>query len=188
MNADKGRPHHMTARGGELGGWRRVLVPATLALSFLANDGEELVTMAATWRDSLDRVPRPFRRWLRDRPVSQSETTVAICLVGVLVTIAAADGYRSRGRGRLYQNVQLVFGMHGFTHIAASLITRGYTSGVTTSPTVVIPQLLWARHMLRASGVPWVGSLRHGLPVVLAWLLMSHAIAQGLTRATRTPK
>lgn len=91
---------------GMLDDHERWIVPLSLWGSFLANDGEELLTI------------------------------------------------RTRGRGALYQDVQLAFGAHGFGHLAAALALGRYASGVATSPTVVLPQWWWAASRLRRAGVP----------------------------------
>lgn len=100
---------------------------------------------------------------------------MAIGWVGLLVVAAAADGVRTRGRGRLFQDVQQVFGAHGFTHMAASLQTRRYTTGVATAPIVVL-QWWWASRALRRAGVPTVTDSRRGVPVAGAWLATAHAL------------
>lgn len=153
----------------------------SLLVSFAANDGEEWLTMSRTLPASMARAPRWLPGFVRERQVSQAHVNVGVVLMGLLYTAAAVDGVRSRGAGRLYQDVQLVFGLHGFTHLAASAATRGYTSGVLTSPTVVIPQWRWAAHELAAAGVPRVGRLSRALPVVLGWLAASHLAAQAVT-------
>jgi hypothetical protein len=55
-------------------------------------------------------------------------------------------------------------GLHGLGHIGISLLVRGYTSGVATAPTVVIPFCLWATRALRQAGV----SNRRSLPAAIA--------------------
>lgn len=170
-----------TARG--LTGWKRGAVPASLMLSFLANDGEEILTMVRTVPASLARAPRWLPGFVRGVRVTQNEVNVAVALMGILYMAAAIDGYRSRGRGWLYQNVQLLFGLHGFIHIGFTLATRTYTSGVATSPTVVIPQWLWARRALSEAGVPNRSRPAHAASLVLPWLAASHGLATRLTRS-----
>ena len=46
------------------------------------------------------------------------------------------------------------FGWHAVPHVASAVVTRGYTPGVLTAPTVVVPFALWARSRLRRAGVP----------------------------------
>ena len=150
---------------GRLTGAERVMVPATLWLSFLANDGEELLTMART----------------RDLP--QRHVEVAVAAMGLLCGAAVVDGWRTAGAGRLYQDVQLVFGLHGYVHVAESLVTRSYASGVLTSPTVVIPQGLWARSRLARVGVPTTSRPLRAAVLVGGWLAVAHALGAMSSRA-----
>lgn len=160
---------------GRLTGASRVAVPASLLLSFAANDGEELLTMAATTGDVIARLPAPLRHRLAGVSPSQRHVAVGVAVVALLYSAAAVDGVRTAGRGRLYQDIQRVFGLHGYFHVAASLLTRGYTSGVATSPTVVLPVWWWARRRLRDAGVPDVSHLPRAIAVLGGWLLAAHA-------------
>jgi hypothetical protein len=54
-----------------------------------------------------------------------------------------------------------------------SLLARGYTSGVATAPTVVIPFWLWATRALQQAGVP----NRRSLPAAIAVVAGSLALA-----------
>ena len=68
--------------------------------------------------------------------------------------------------------------------MASALLTRGYTTGVLTAPTVVAPFVLWARSRLRAAGVP---AARTPPAVALLGLLFvpgAHLAASGLLRRT----
>ena len=47
----------------------------------------------------------------------------------------------------------MAFGLHGFTHLASCLAAKRYTTGVVTSPLVVIPYWLWARRVLKRHGI-----------------------------------
>ena len=138
---------------GALNGPMRVLVPASLLVSFAANDGEELATMSATMAGTLARLPAPLRSLAGSRlealTVSRRHVQVGVATMGVLVGAAALDGVRTAGRGRFYQDVQRLFGLHAYGHMAAALLTRGYVSGAATSPTVVLPVWWWARSRLR---------------------------------------
>ncbi|MEL4503812.1 HXXEE domain-containing protein [Luteococcus sp. H138] len=143
---------------GMLVGPDRWLIPLSLWVSFLANDGEELLTMAPT------------------TGVSQTHVRVGVATMGVLYGAAVVDGIRTRGRGWLYQDVQLVFGAHGFGHLAASALTGRYTTGVATSPTVVLPQWWWATRRLRQAGAPGVARPLRAVALTGGWLAVAHAV------------
>ncbi|MEL4359327.1 MULTISPECIES: HXXEE domain-containing protein [unclassified Luteococcus] len=144
----------------------RWLVPLSLGASFLANDGEELLTMAPT------------------TGISQTHVRVGIATMGVLLGAAVADGIHTRGRGWLYQDVQLVFGAHGFGHLAATALGGRYTTGVATSPTVVLPQWWWAASRLRRAGVPRTAHWGRAIALTGGWLTVAHAL--GALAATRS--
>ena len=165
---------------GALNGLMRVLVPASLLVSFAANDGEELATMSETMSGALARLPAPLRSLAGSRlealTVSRRHVQVGVATMGVLVGAAALDGVRTAGRGRFYQDVQRLFGLHAYGHMAAALLTRGYVSGAATSPTVVLPVWWWARSRLRRAGVPDRSSLPRAVLVVGSWLVLAHAL------------
>lgn len=152
---------------GVLNDRERWLVPLSLWGSYLANDGEELATMART------------------TGLPQRHVQVGVAVMGALYAAAVADGIRTRGRGRLYQDVQLTFGAHGFGHLAASALHRGYTTGVATSPTVVLPQWWWASRHLRAAGVPRTSHALRAALVTGGWLALAHAIGAYAARGGR---
>ncbi len=171
-----------------LAGWRRWAVPASFLVSFGFNDGEEVLTMARTTESAMRRLPAFVRRlpWIPTGRLTQRQVNAAVAMMGLLYVAAALDGYRSRGRGWLFQDVQFVFGIHGFSHLLSSLVTRGYTSGVATSPTVVIPQWLWARGQLRAAGIPDVTHPVRAAAVVLGWLGVSHVVGMRVADPSRS--
>ncbi|WP_405758501.1 HXXEE domain-containing protein [Streptomyces sp. NBC_01420] len=163
-----------------------------LLAAWAANDLEEIATMAGwlrTARPKLkDRLPWvPDRVWER-ADLTQREVNTAIGIMGVLVAAAAADGARTGGRSAFFRTTLAGFGLHGVVHLAQSAAYGGYTPGVATSPTVVVPYSLWALRRLRAAGIP-VGGARATaaglafLPVAVAGV---HAAARVLARP-RTP-
>lgn len=153
---------------GSLTGASRLLVPASLMLSFAANDGEELLTLAG---------PTPFGE------VSQRHVEVGVAVIGALVAAATLDGIRTRGRGWFYQDVQRVFGLHGYVHLASAVLARGYVSGVVTSPTVVLPVWWWARRRLLGAGVPERSDLRRALPLAASAMALAHLTGAYAARA-----
>ncbi|MFJ9338964.1 HXXEE domain-containing protein [Streptomyces sp. NPDC101733] len=139
---------------------RRALALTTSGLlaAWTVHDLEEVATTA---RWSRTRVPPPRARHpgLPDRmrrgvtDVDGREFATAVALTGVLVTAAAADGYRTEGRSRFFQSAVDGFGPHGFVHLARAAATRGYTPGAVSSPLVVVPFAPWARARPRRAGV-----------------------------------
>ncbi len=166
----------MIALTGELNNRDRWLVPLSLAASFIANDGEELLTYVSSVQESLDRLPPEAAapEWARN--IDQRHINVGIAIMGGLTAAAVADGIRTRGKGWLYQDWQWAFGLHGFGHILMSLVARRYVSGVISSPLVVIPQLAYAVHTLRKSGVPQNAHPVRAVAVGAGWLAMAHTL------------
>jgi hypothetical protein len=148
---------------------------AGLFAAWIAHDIEELATMSANSRTLAKRLPEwvPVPAPVRQRGLTQRYLATGISAVGLLIAAASARGYRTRGRSTFYQNTLLGFGLHGLGHISASLVARGYTSGVATAPTVVVPYWLWATRALEQAGVP----NRRILPAAIA--LVAGALAGG---------
>lgn len=168
--------------GGKLEGRERWLVPLSLWGSFLANDGEEWLTMARTAPTVSQRLGVSTRLPEELRRPSQRHVDVGISVMGLLYTAAVVDGIRSRGRGWLYQDVQTAFGAHGWGHLIGAAVSGGYVTGVLTSPTVVLPQWWWARRRLRAAGVPTTSHPLRAAAVCGAWLLAAHALGVAASR------
>lgn len=163
-----------------------------LFAAWAVHDAEELATMAR-WieraRPGLqERFPRvPAEVWERIE-ISQREVNVAIGAMAGVVAAASAAGARTGGRSGFFQAAMVGFGLHGALHLAQAALYRGYTPGVLTSPTVVIPYSLWAVRRLRAAGVE-VATARSAasglvyLPVAVAGV---HALAGKVRKAQRT--
>lgn len=120
------------------------VVPVGLAAAWLANDLEEWFTMApwsAKNAHKLDRLPVTLPWPKEGIPARQAH--LAIGSVGVCVAAAATLGVKTQGKSSFYRSVLLAFGIHGFAHLGQSLLMKGYTPGVVTAATVVIP--FWAR-------------------------------------------
>ncbi|MFJ8015610.1 HXXEE domain-containing protein [Streptomyces sp. NPDC096339] len=133
---------------------------ATLGLlaAWAVHDLEEVATMGRWSRTRVPvlraRHPRvPDRIWRTLEGVDGRRFATAVGFMGLVVTAAAADGYRTGGRSAFYQDSLNGFGLHGLVHLAQAAATRGYTPGVVTSPLLVIPFTLWARGRLRRAGV-----------------------------------
>jgi hypothetical protein len=151
------------------------LATAGLFFAWMVHDLEELATMSDT---SLT-VVMPAS--VRQRGLTARYIATAIPAVGLVVAAATVCGYRTRGRSAFYQNAVLGFGLHGFGHIAMSLLARGYISGVATAPTVVVPFWLWAARALQQAGVPNRRSLPAAIALALGSIAGGHLVAYLVT-------
>ncbi|MGI5127211.1 HXXEE domain-containing protein [Pseudonocardia sp. CA-107938] len=129
-----------------------------LFAAWVLHDAEELVTIPRWIERARPRLRRRFpsvpdAAWDRLAP-DQTHTAVAIALMGGLVAAAAAAGERTEGRSPFFQAALLGFGAHAVVpHLAGAAVTGGYTPGLGTAPTVVLPFTWWARRQLRKAGV-----------------------------------
>lgn len=128
-----------------------------LFTAWALHDAEELLTMAKNTQQILPQLPRwlpiPVTNRIRNEGMSQKHVNTGLAIMAVLVAIVSAQGVRTQGRSALFRGAVLVFGVHGFTHIASTVMMRSYTSGVVTSPVIVIPYWLYARRVLREHGL-----------------------------------
>lgn len=133
----------------------RTALSAGLFAAWAVHDAEEVATMAATSRRVLGAAPRklPIPEPLRSRGLSQAHVTLSVALMSLPVATAAFQGIRTRCRSRWFRGAVLAFGVHGFTHLASSVATRGYTTGVATAPVVVLPYWFLARRVLHQHGL-----------------------------------
>lgn len=173
---------------GMLNDRQRWTIPLSLALSFIANDGEELLTLVPTLPKTLDALPPWIRVPAWSRRIDQRHVNTGIAMMGGLCAAAVINGIRSRGRGRLYQDFQWVFGLHGFGHLAAAAATKGYTTGSVTSLTVVLPQLAWSIRVLKRSKVPSTVNPLRAIVVMGGWLALAHATGAVVSARLKTQK
>jgi Protein of unknown function with HXXEE motif len=170
---------------------RTTTVSLGLFAAWACHDLEELFTMRETSRVVAARMPDwvPIPDDVRQDGLSQQHVNLAISLMGAYLAGVSAAGVRSQGRSRLFRSALLAFGLHGFGHIGATAALRQYTTGVATSPTIVIPYWLWARRALAREGlsdqdgtVRWAAATLLLLPVVhVATRLLLNALeAAGL--------
>jgi hypothetical protein len=146
------------------------LATAGLFVAWIVHDLEELLTMSDTSRSLVpDWMPVPDS--IREQGLTTRYLAAGIATIGLIVAAAAVRGYRTQGRSAFYQNTLLAFGLHGLGHIAASLLTWGYTSGVVTAPMVVV-FWLWATRALEEAGV----TNRRRVPAAIALLAGSLAV------------
>ncbi|WP_394297343.1 HXXEE domain-containing protein [Streptomyces albus] len=86
--------------------------------AWVLHDAEEV---AVTPRRLRARVPElrkrlpqvPERLWRRLETIDEREFATAVAAMGVLITAAAADGYRTGGRSAFYQSTLNGFGLWG---------------------------------------------------------------------------
>jgi Protein of unknown function with HXXEE motif len=158
---------------------------ATIGLfaAWMAHDLEELATMSDTSRVLMARLPGwvPVPASLRAHGLTSRHEAVAIAAVGLVVAAAAVRGSRTQGHSAFYQNALLGFGLHGLGHIGISVLTHGYTSGVATSPTIVIPFWLWAARVLNQAGVPNRRSAPAAITLAAGSIAWGHLVAFLLT-------
>jgi Protein of unknown function with HXXEE motif len=162
---------------------RTQLATTGLFAAWLAHDLEELATMSDTSRVLMARLPDwvPAPASLRDHGLTNRHIAVGVATVGMIVATAAVRGYRTHGHSAFYQNALLGFGLHGFGHIGISVLTHGYTSGVATSPTIVIPFWLWATQVLNQAGVPNRRSIPAAIALAAGSIAGGHLVAFLLT-------
>lgn len=157
---------------------------AGLFFAWLAHDIEELFTMRDTSRRLFRVLPEsvPLPADWRENGVPQSEITLAITTMGLLMAAASADGYRTGGRSAFYQTALLGFGLHGIGHLGMAAAMRGYAAGVATAPTVVIPFWLWATRHLDSKGVPPKRSVRGAALLILGSIWGAQGLANAVAR------
>ncbi|MFE0761376.1 HXXEE domain-containing protein [Streptomyces smyrnaeus] len=170
-----------------------VEVGVTLGLfaAWALHDAEEVAMMPHWTRTRLpelrERIPGvPEALWTRLESMDGRRFATAVGVMAVIVAAAAADGYRTGGRGGFYQGALTGFGLHGFLHLAQAAATRGYTPGSVTSPLLVIPFTAWARKRLRAAGVLRPTTAREvvlGIGAAAAATAVSHGVTDLLLRA-----
>jgi hypothetical protein len=134
---------------------RTTTISLGLFAAWACHDLEELFTMRETSRAVAARMPdwAPIPDDVRQDGLSQQHLNFAISLMGAYFAGVSAAGVRSQGRSPLFRGGLLAFGLHGFLHIGTTAALRQYTSGVATSPTIVIPYWLWARRALAREGL-----------------------------------
>lgn len=160
------------------------LATAGLFVAWMAHDLEELATMSDNSRALMPRLPDwiPVPASVRQRGLTQRHVATGISAVGLVMAAATVRGYRTRGRSSLYQDALLAFGLHGLGHVGMSLLARGYTSGVATSPTIVVPFWLWATRALEQAGVPNRRSVPAAIAIFAGCLAGGHLAAYHVTR------
>jgi hypothetical protein len=160
------------------------LATAGLFVAWMVHDLEELAAMSANARALMPRLPDwiPVPASVRGRGLTARHVATAISAVGLVMAAETVRGYRTRGRSALYQNALLAFGLHGLGHIGMSVLALGYTSGVATSLTIIVPFWLWATRALEQSGVPNRRSVPAAIATFAGCLAGGHLTAYLVTR------
>jgi Protein of unknown function with HXXEE motif len=160
------------------------LATAGLFVAWLVHDLEELATMSDNSRTLVTRIQDwvPVPASVRRRGLTPRHVATGISAVGLMMAAATVRGYRTRGRSSLYQDALLAFGLHGLGHVGMSLLARGYTSGVATSPTIVVPFWLWATRTLEQAGVTNRRSVPAAIAIFAGCLAGGHLTAYLVTR------
>ncbi|MFJ8544243.1 HXXEE domain-containing protein [Streptomyces sp. NPDC093586] len=162
-----------------------------LLAAWALHDIEELAVMPGWWRRNLpvlrERYPTvPEAVWRRAAPTEPREFAAAVGAMAVIVASASVAGRLTGGRSAFYQSVLNAFGLHGLVHLAQAGLVRGYTPGSATSPLLVVPFTLWARHRLRRAGVLRATRPRDlavGIGLAGAAVAASHTVARRVVRA-----
>ena len=149
------------------------LATAGLFAAWMIHDLEELLTMSNTSRTVVQQLPTwvPVPASIREQGLTARYLATGIATIGLILAAASIRGYRTQGRSAFYQNTLLAFGLHGFGHLGMSLLTRDYTSGVATTPLILL-FWVWANRALEQAGVP----NRRSFPVAIALLAGSLAV------------
>ncbi|NEB77173.1 HXXEE domain-containing protein, partial [Streptomyces sp. SID14478] len=129
-----------------------------LFAAWALHDTEEVLTAPRWIRNQVPRLRErwpdvPERVWRAVQGVDEREFTRAVGVMAGIVGAGAVAGWASGGRSAAYQAVLNGFGLHGLLHVGQAVAVRGYTPGVVTSPTLVVPFTLWARSRLKRAGV-----------------------------------
>lgn len=118
------------------------------------------------------------RTGIRSLAMNHRQSVVSIGLVGMLVGVSCWRGARTGGESRLFRAVTAGLEGHVFTHVAASVATRGYTAGVVTAPTIMLPAARFARGGVPAS----TRSTVEGAVLLVGAAACAHVIARKLVR------
>lgn len=118
------------------------------------------------------------RTGIRSLAMNHRQSVVSIGLVGMLVGVSCWRGARTGGESRLFRAVTA--GLEGdvFTHVAASVDTRGSTAGVVTAPTIMLLAARFARGGVPASARSTV----EGAVLLIGAAACAHVIARKLVR------
>ena len=150
--------------------------------AWIVHDLEELLTMPAWSQRAPEQIasalPAAPGALLQQLPMSRTEASTAIGLMGILMAAASAAGAATDGRSRLFQASLTGFGLHAATHLAQSLLLKRYTPGLITTPLVVIPFSVCAHHRLRQTNTPIAPTSTRLNLALAAAVPLAHALAR----------
>ncbi|WDF35273.1 HXXEE domain-containing protein (plasmid) [Arthrobacter agilis] len=145
----------------------------TLLAAWLVHDIEEACTLPATSKVISARLGTPRVQ------VSPAQSTLAIALMGLLVTGACTRGIHTSGDSRFFRLVLAGLEAHVLTHVVASVILTRYTAGLITAPLVMLPGARTARAAVRREGTPLtLGDTVRGTALMFSAALTCHLIAR----------
>lgn len=154
--------------------------PGVLFAAWFLHDIEEGFAFPATSNKLADRTGIDRLR------VSRDQSWAAIGLMGIIIGAACWRGYRTGGRSRLYRATLAGLEAHVYTHLAASVVQRGYTAGVATALPVMLPGAIIARRELRRSRAPLrAHDVVRGVCLLIPGAVICHALARLVLRRPR---
>jgi hypothetical protein len=119
-------------------------------LAFLLHDLEEILTMEKMARETRESTP-PFLRDLAE--IKTPQIVLGVAIEFVLIALSSFLANRPERKTHLFTLILAAFYMHGFGHLAATIVQRRYTSGVITALLVVLPFSRYASGRLLQAGI-----------------------------------
>lgn len=116
--------------------------------------------------------------------VNPTQSVIAIAIMGGLVGGACYRGAQTEGESKLFRAVTSGLEAHVLTHVLASVVSRRYTAGLITAPTVMLPSAWRVRAVLHRTGSPlgFSDTARGGALMITA-AFASHLVARALVRS-----
>lgn len=121
--------------------------PGTLFAAWVLHDIEE----ALTFPSSCDKLAEATG--IESFRMTHAQSWAAVGMAGTVIATACIRGARTRGRSSLYRAVVAGLESHVATHVGMSLLAGGYSAGVVTAVTVMLPGARYARSELARQGV-----------------------------------
>ncbi len=118
--------------------------------------------------------------------IDTRQSWAAVGLMGVLIAFLCSRGSRTEGESRLYRAAIAGLEAHVGTHLAGSVVQRGYTAGVVTAVPVMLPGTVMARRELRRRGTPLTRrDYVNGFALLVPAAIVCQAIARMVPRNVR---